>query len=99
MRLSALSKQSDVSTATINYHLRDGLLTPGERIGAPQTEYDESHLRRPRRRSRTGGTGSEPTGPYATDPGTRPRALHRSEGPLVSCLVVPPTGFEPALLP
>ncbi|MET7525018.1 MerR family transcriptional regulator [Streptomyces sp. NPDC005248] len=46
MRLSELSKQSGVTTATIKYYLREGLLPPGERVSATQAEYDESHLRR-----------------------------------------------------
>ncbi|MET7859688.1 MerR family transcriptional regulator [Streptomyces sp. NPDC005318] len=46
MRLSELSEQSGVTTATIKYYLREGLLPPGERISATQAEYGESHLRR-----------------------------------------------------
>ncbi|WP_326600531.1 MerR family transcriptional regulator [Streptomyces sp. NBC_01803] len=46
MRLAELSKRSGVSTATIKYYLREGLLPPGERVSATQAEYDEEHLRR-----------------------------------------------------
>ncbi len=46
MRLSELSEQSGVSTATIKYYLRERLLPAGQRISATQAEYDESHLRR-----------------------------------------------------
>ncbi|MEV6164491.1 MerR family transcriptional regulator [Streptomyces sp. NPDC052052] len=46
MRLSELSEKSGVTTATIKYYLREGLLRPGHRISATQAEYDESHLRR-----------------------------------------------------
>ncbi|MFD0022578.1 MerR family transcriptional regulator [Streptomyces sp. NPDC058382] len=46
MRLSELSEQSGVTTATIKYYLREGLLPPGRRVSARQAEYDESHLRR-----------------------------------------------------
>lgn len=46
MRLSELSEQSGVSTATIKYYLRERLLPPGRRISATQAEYDEGHLRR-----------------------------------------------------
>ncbi|MER5744735.1 MerR family transcriptional regulator [Streptomyces sp. NPDC059913] len=46
MRLSELSERSGVSTATIKYYLREGLVHPGLRITATQAEYDESHLRR-----------------------------------------------------
>ncbi|MFC3575371.1 MerR family transcriptional regulator [Streptomyces yaanensis] len=46
MRLAELSAHSGVSTATIKYYLREGLLHPGRRITATQAEYDEEHLRR-----------------------------------------------------
>lgn len=46
MRLSELSEQSGVSTATIKYYLREGLLPAGQRVSATQAEYDEGHLRR-----------------------------------------------------
>ncbi|MBL1085071.1 MerR family transcriptional regulator [Streptomyces actinomycinicus] len=46
MRLAELSARSGVSTATIKYYLREGLLHPGRRITATQAEYDEEHLRR-----------------------------------------------------
>ncbi|MGV4988269.1 MerR family transcriptional regulator [Streptomyces sp. NPDC001709] len=46
MRLAELSKHSGVSTATIKYYLREGLLPPGRQINATTAEYDEEHLRR-----------------------------------------------------
>jgi DNA-binding transcriptional MerR regulator len=46
MRLAELSKRSGISTATIKYYLREGLLPPGRRVTATQAEYDEEHLRR-----------------------------------------------------
>ncbi|MDT0308241.1 MerR family transcriptional regulator [Streptomyces sp. DSM 44917] len=46
MRLAELSRRGGVSTATIKYYLREGLLPPGERVSATQAEYDEEHLRR-----------------------------------------------------
>ncbi|WP_327158336.1 MerR family transcriptional regulator [Streptomyces tubercidicus] len=46
MRLSELSERSGVSTATIKYYLREGLLQPGRRVSATQAEYGEDHLRR-----------------------------------------------------
>ncbi|MGW2670472.1 MerR family transcriptional regulator [Streptomyces sp. NPDC001272] len=46
MRLSELSERSGVSTATIKYYLREGLLAPGRRISATTADYDEAHLRR-----------------------------------------------------
>lgn len=46
VRLAELSERSGVSTATIKYYLREGLLAPGERVSATQSEYGEEHLRR-----------------------------------------------------
>lgn len=46
MRVSELSRRSGVSTATIKYYLREGLLPPGRATAATQAEYGESHLRR-----------------------------------------------------
>ncbi|WP_405648931.1 MerR family transcriptional regulator [Streptomyces sp. NBC_00019] len=46
MRLAELSERSGVSTATIKYYLREGLLAPGSQINTTTAEYDEEHLRR-----------------------------------------------------
>ncbi|MEW1750036.1 MerR family transcriptional regulator [Streptomyces angustmyceticus] len=46
MRLAELSERSGVSTATIKYYLREGLLQPDHRVTATQAEYGEEHLRR-----------------------------------------------------
>ncbi|WP_060883275.1 MerR family transcriptional regulator [Streptomyces caniscabiei] len=46
MRISELSRRSEVSVATIKYYLREGLLPAGRQISATQAEYDESHVRR-----------------------------------------------------
>ncbi|AVV40314.1 transcriptional regulator [Streptomyces sp. P3] len=46
MRLTELSERSGVSTATIKYYLREGLLPPGRRLNATTAAYDEEHLRR-----------------------------------------------------
>ncbi|MCB5182209.1 MerR family transcriptional regulator [Streptomyces antimicrobicus] len=46
MRLAELSERSGVSTATIKYYLREGLLPPGRRVSATTAEYGEEHLRR-----------------------------------------------------
>jgi len=46
MRLAELSERSGVSTATIKYYLREGLLAPGLQINTTTAEYDEGHLRR-----------------------------------------------------
>lgn len=46
MRLAELSERGGITTATVKYYLREGLLPPGRRVTATQSEYDESHLRR-----------------------------------------------------
>ncbi|MFF9057235.1 MerR family transcriptional regulator [Streptomyces sp. NPDC101213] len=46
MRLAELSERSGVSTATIKYYLREGLLRPGRQVNATTSEYDGEHLRR-----------------------------------------------------
>ncbi|MEU2227703.1 MULTISPECIES: MerR family transcriptional regulator [unclassified Streptomyces] len=46
MRLAELSGRSGVSTATIKYYLREGLLPPGRQVNTTTAEYDEEHLRR-----------------------------------------------------
>ncbi|MFE1434088.1 MerR family transcriptional regulator [Streptomyces griseoaurantiacus] len=46
MRLAELSERSGVSTATIKYYLREGLLPPGRQVNATTAEYEEEHLRR-----------------------------------------------------
>ncbi|MFC5721020.1 MerR family transcriptional regulator [Streptomyces gamaensis] len=46
MRLAELSERSGVSTPTIKYYLREGLLQPGHRVTATQAAYGEEHLRR-----------------------------------------------------
>lgn len=46
MRLAELSERSGVSTATIKYYLREGLLPTGHRVSATTADYDGTHLRR-----------------------------------------------------
>jgi DNA-binding transcriptional MerR regulator len=46
VRLAELSERSGLSTATIKYYLREGLLPPGRRHNATTAEYGEEHLRR-----------------------------------------------------
>lgn len=46
MQLKELSTRSGVSTASIKYYLREGLLAPGEAITATRARYGEKHLRR-----------------------------------------------------
>ncbi|MQY39401.1 hypothetical protein SRB17_74230 [Streptomyces sp. RB17] len=46
MRLAELSRRSGVSTATIKYYLREGLLSPGHQINTTTAEYGDGHLRR-----------------------------------------------------
>ncbi|MGW3359757.1 MerR family transcriptional regulator [Streptomyces bungoensis] len=46
MRLAQLSETSGVSTATIKYYLREGLLEPGDRVTATQMDYGARHVHR-----------------------------------------------------
>lgn len=46
MWIAELSRQTEVPVATIKYYLREGLLAPGESVGATRSRYDESHVRR-----------------------------------------------------
>jgi DNA-binding transcriptional MerR regulator len=46
MRLAELAARSGLSTATIKYYLRSGLLHPGEAQSSTWADYDEGHLRR-----------------------------------------------------
>jgi DNA-binding transcriptional MerR regulator len=46
VRLSELSRVSDVPTATIKYYLRENLLHDGYLTSATQARYDESHVAR-----------------------------------------------------
>lgn len=58
MRLAELSARTGLSTATIKYYLRVGLLPPGATQGTTWANYDESHLRRLRLvRALTDATG------------------------------------------
>jgi DNA-binding transcriptional MerR regulator len=44
--MSQLSERSGLTVPTIKYYLREGLLPPGESVGATRARYDESHVRR-----------------------------------------------------
>jgi DNA-binding transcriptional MerR regulator len=46
MWIAELSRQTEVPVATIKYYLREGLLAPGEAVGATRSRYDDSHVRR-----------------------------------------------------
>lgn len=46
MRISELADRSGVSTATIKYYVREGLLSAGDRTGYNTTEYPDAHLGR-----------------------------------------------------
>jgi DNA-binding transcriptional MerR regulator len=45
MWIAELSRRTGVPVATIKYYLREGLLLPGEAVGATRSRYDETHLR------------------------------------------------------
>jgi DNA-binding transcriptional MerR regulator len=46
MRMSELLKRSGMPLATVKYYLREGLLAPGESVGATMADYGEEHVRR-----------------------------------------------------
>ncbi|MFL4473995.1 MerR family transcriptional regulator [Paeniglutamicibacter sp. MACA_103] len=46
MKMSELLQRSGVPLATVKYYLREGLLPPGESIGATRADYGEEHVRR-----------------------------------------------------
>ncbi|MGI5186110.1 MerR family transcriptional regulator [Dactylosporangium sp. CA-152071] len=46
MRISDLSRQSEVPVATVKFYLREGLLPPGMSTARNQAKYDDSHLGR-----------------------------------------------------
>jgi DNA-binding transcriptional MerR regulator len=46
MWMSELAERSALPVPTIKYYLREGLLHPGESVGATRARYDDSHVRR-----------------------------------------------------
>jgi DNA-binding transcriptional MerR regulator len=46
MWIAELSRRTGVPVATIKYYLREGLLSPGEAVGATRSRYDETHVQR-----------------------------------------------------
>ena len=46
VRISELSRRSDVPVPTIKFYLREGLLAPGQLTSATQARYDERHVAR-----------------------------------------------------
>lgn len=46
MRISELSRTSDVPVATIKYYLREGLLPAGRALSRTQADYDDAHVER-----------------------------------------------------
>lgn len=46
MWMSELAARSGCSVPTVKYYLREGLLHPGESVGATRSRYDESHVAR-----------------------------------------------------
>lgn len=44
--MAELAERSGLPVATIKYYLREGLLPPGEAVGATRARYGEAHLRR-----------------------------------------------------
>lgn len=48
MRLSELSSETGVSTASLKYYLRESLLAPGDPVTKTQSEYGATHVERVR---------------------------------------------------
>lgn len=48
MQMSMLAQRTTVPVATLKYYLREGLLHPGEALGATRAAYDETHVERVR---------------------------------------------------
>jgi DNA-binding transcriptional MerR regulator len=46
MQLKELSSRSAVSSASIKFYLREGLLPPGSTAASPRADYTQAHLRR-----------------------------------------------------
>ena len=46
MWMSELAARTGLPVPTIKYYLREGLLPPGESVGATRAHYDETHVRR-----------------------------------------------------
>src|SRR5215213_2102174 len=46
MKMSELSRASEVPVATIKFYLREHLLPPGRATAATQAQYDDEHLAR-----------------------------------------------------
>ncbi len=46
MWMSQLADRSGLPVPTIKYYLREGLLHPGEAVGATRASYDDTHVRR-----------------------------------------------------
>jgi DNA-binding transcriptional MerR regulator len=44
--MSELSQRSDTPVPTIKYYQREGMLPPGDPVGATRTRYDETHVAR-----------------------------------------------------
>lgn len=57
MRISELSRTTDVPVATIKYYLREGLLHEGELTSATQAVYNDQHVARLRLIRALGGAG------------------------------------------
>ena len=46
MRIGELSERTGVTSASIKFYVREGLLPPPERVGYNRSEYDDSHAAR-----------------------------------------------------
>ena len=48
MKISTASREAGVTSTTLKYYIREGLVPEGERIGANKTEYGDAHVQRAR---------------------------------------------------
>ena len=46
MWMSELAERAGVAVPTVKYYLREGLVAPGELVGATRARYDEGHVQR-----------------------------------------------------
>lgn len=98
MRLAELSSRSDLSTATIKYYLRLGLLPPGEARSSTWADYDETHVQRlrlVRALTEVGGLTLEQTRHALAAVDDEDRSLHDSLG-RAQWLISPPPSEEPS---
>lgn len=97
MRLAELSARSGLSTATIKYYVRVGLLPPGRTQSSTWATYDEGHLRRlrlVRALTEVGGLSLEEVR-HVVDAVDASRSNHQARG-AAQWFLSPPLPQEPS---